>query len=78
MRLTNERVGAISRAYFELKAAHRYISTGRFIIEPQAIDDVTCALELLEEDVSYAVEQLEEVFHWLDFDRTVRREDEDE
>ena len=71
MRLTNEQVGVISRAHFSLKAANRYITI-------ETIDDAETPIELIEDDVSYAVKQLEKVFPWLDFDRVACREDEDE
>ena len=71
MRLTNVQVGAIRRAHFNLKASYRYITI-------ETIDDVATPVELIEDDVAYAVEQLEKVFPWLDFYRAMCREGENE
>jgi len=64
MRLTNEQVGAITRAHFNLKAMLR-------------VNDENYPDNIWRYDnAEYAIEQLEEVFEWLDFHRTAHKEDE--
>ena len=60
-KLTNEQVGAISRAHYCLKA----INIG-------TIADV----RIVQDDVTYAIKELERVFTWLNIYQAAHKEDE--
>ena len=67
MRLTNEQVGAITRAHFNLKAMLRVME--------DSVNDEDYPYNIWRYDnAKYAIEQLEEVFEWLDFHRTAQEE----
>jgi|TARA_Y100000310_G_scaffold341102_1_gene439153 hypothetical protein len=59
-KLTNEQVGAISKAHYNLKAALRFE-----VVQKKEYDDV-----------SYAIKELEEVFEWLNVYQAAHKEDE--
>jgi len=66
-KLTNEQVGAISRAHYCLKQVH------------QASDALARFNELTgmsDNDITYAIKELEKVFTWLNIYQAAHKEDE--